>query len=76
MQWSIRDLAGHEFLAAVVIGSSRDQMRENIPDDLLIFNEADDEHDSLALGTEQGINLPGLRRDRLLFSVSNVPNFF
>ena len=35
-------------------------MRENIPDNLRIFDEADDAHDTLAFGTDQGIDLINL----------------
>jgi hypothetical protein len=51
-------------------------MREDIPDNLPVFDETDDAHCALTFWTDQRVNLPGLRRDRLLFSESAEPNFF
>jgi len=48
-------------------------MRENLPDDLCVFDEADDAHGPLALGTNQRINfIYLLNQPRPVFSESFI----
>ena len=43
-------------------------MFEDGPDHRRVFDAADDPHGALTPRTDQGIDFPRLRRDRLLFS--------
>jgi len=48
-------------------------MFEYSPDHLAVIYRTNDPHSALALWTDQGINFPGLRRDRLQSSESVLP---
>jgi len=48
-------------------------MFEYRPDHLAVIYRTDDPHSALALWTDQGINFPGLRRDRLQCASTQMP---
>jgi hypothetical protein len=82
-QRRISGLAGRELLAAALIpafaGTGSDQpesqMFEYSPDHLAVIYRTDDPHSTLTFRTDQGIDLPGLRRDRLQSFESVLPSF-
>ena len=55
-------------------GQPQSQVAEDCPNHRRIFDETDDPHDPPTLWADQGVNYPGLRRDRLRSFVLIAPS--